>query len=77
MQRYFFDAIYDGRTEYNFKGREFEDLTRAIHYAELIAFDIGFSSDEEQVRREVKVRDVAGIQLFQIMVPPNLELVAA
>ena len=33
MQRYFFDAIYDGRTEYDFKGgREFEDLTRAIHY---------------------------------------------
>jgi len=75
MQRYFFDFIDRGRSEFDYSGRELPSAEKALRLAELIALDE--SSRGERIGWSVSVSDAAGHQYFSVPVTELPELAAA
>jgi hypothetical protein len=77
MKRYFFDVAARSSVQYDYKGREFEDLEHVREIAELIALDIlCLAEDDQDAALEVQVRNIDGQKLFSVPLH-SLELIAA
>ena len=74
MQRYFFDVVGLGRSEFDYRGREFSCAEKALHQAELIALDECYLG--ERIGWTISVSDAAGRKYFSVPVN-NPELIAA
>ena len=66
MKKYFFDVIGDGRMEYDFRGRDFDEPQKAFQMAHLLALDIEVGAGDECSGGSVHVRNAAGHQLFSV-----------
>jgi len=79
MKRYFFDVAAKSSVQYDYRGREFEDLEHVREVAELIALDIVcLAEDDQDAALEVQVRNIEGNKLFSIPVhSPELIATAA
>jgi hypothetical protein len=64
MVKYFFDIVRKGHPEYDYQGREFSSLEKAMQLAELIALDLEISPQGEWVGSSVTLRDQRGRKLF-------------
>jgi hypothetical protein len=69
MQRYFFDFIHEGKSDYDYSGRFLSTPREAQELAELIAFDLAVTSDERK-RNEwlITVQDEQGRRIFSVPV---------
>ena len=76
MKRYFFDVVSAQDSEFDFNGREFLALEKAIEFAKLIALDLEIMEDGEREGSTVLVRDPQGLSYFSAEVQPS-ELLAA
>ena len=72
VNKYFFDILMGAHIEYDYRGRAFDQPAKAKEYAELMALDIAVSSNEQNCRGQIQVRDIAGNQLFSAAVRPEL-----
>jgi len=72
VNKYFFDIHVGAQIEYDYRGRAFDQPAKAREYAELMALDIAVSSNEQNYRGQVQVRDIAGSQLFSTPIRPEL-----
>jgi hypothetical protein len=69
MQQYFFDVIEHTGSRYDYHGRYLPAPENAYRLAELIALDFMVSvQDAELTECTVKVRNVAGEDLFSVQV---------
>lgn len=75
MCRYFFDLVGEGRSEYDYRGRDLPSPQSAYHLAELIAVDLVVEEQELWCGWTVKVRNVQGREMF--CVPVQSEYLAA
>jgi hypothetical protein len=75
MQRYFFDFVGSGRSEFDYSGQELPSAERALRLAELIALDE--ASRGERIGWTVSVSDARGKKYFSIPVAEQPELMAA
>lgn len=69
MQRYFFDLIHEGGSDYDYSGRFLSTLGEAQELAELIAFDLAVTSDE--LNRNcwfISVKDEKGQKILSVQV---------
>jgi hypothetical protein len=75
MQRYFFDFIGRGRSEFDYSGQELPSAEKALRLAELIALDE--SSRGERIGWSVSVADAMGRKYYCVPVTELPELAAA
>lgn len=75
MQRYFFDFVGGGRSEFDYSGRELPSAEKALRLAELIALDE--CSRGERIGWSVSVADAKGKRYFSVPVAAHSELMAA
>lgn len=75
MQRYFFDFVGGGRSEFDYSGRELPSAEKALRLAELIALDE--CSHGERIGWSVSVADAKGKRYFSVPVAALPELLAA
>lgn len=75
MQRYFFDFVDRGHSEFDYRGREMQSATQARDLAELIAIDESARGD--RIGWQVKVSDAKGKVYFSIPISDLPELAAA
>jgi hypothetical protein len=69
MQRYFFDFIHEGKSDYDYSGRLFSTLGEVQALAELMAFDLEVTLDER--KRDgwlISVQDEAGGRILSVPV---------
>jgi hypothetical protein len=66
MRRYFFDVTDRASVQYDYCGCEFSNPEQARQQAELIALDVGCTTDRDCDGTEVQVRDIAGQHLFTV-----------
>jgi hypothetical protein len=74
MERYFFDVVAQGRSVYDYVGREFATLEGAQQLAELIALDLALDGD--WLGWAVAIRDPHGQNYLCVPVKES-ELLAA
>lgn len=67
MNRFFFDVAYQTNIQYDYRGREFSDLSEVRSFAELLALDMGCTDGQDRAT-EVQVRNVSGQQLFSVSI---------
>jgi len=75
MQRYFFDFVVGGRSEFDYSGRVLPSAEKALRLAELIALDE--CSRGERIGWSVSVADAMGKRYFSVPVAALPELLAA
>jgi hypothetical protein len=66
MKKYFFDVVGDGRMEYDFRGREFDEPQKAFQMAHLLALDMEVGRGDELAGGRINVRNADGHQLFTV-----------
>ncbi len=76
MNKYFFDRVGRGSSEYDFRGREFAEPQKAFQLAQLLALDLEVGGNEEFAGGSINVRNVVGHQLFTVRIR-EAELAAA
>jgi hypothetical protein len=76
MKRYFFDVALQSSIQYDFRGRQIDQIEQVRETAELIALDIECTNADEPAVLEVQVRDIVGKKLFSVPVR-SPELIAA
>lgn len=75
MKRYFFDLVDNGRSEFDYRGREMPSAEKARELAELIAIDE--SARGARIGWRVRVSDASGKAHFSVAISELPELVAA
>jgi hypothetical protein len=75
MQRYFFDLVSLGRSEFDYRGRELASAEKALRLAELIALDECCRG--ERIGWNISVHDAAGKKYFSVPVQAHPDLIAA
>jgi hypothetical protein len=69
MQKYFFDLVGQGRSQYDYRGRVFAAPESAFRLAELIALDLDVRGEGEWTGWTINVRNAEGQQYFSVPVP--------
>ncbi|HEY7244187.1 MAG TPA: hypothetical protein VH678_09925 [Xanthobacteraceae bacterium] len=69
MQKYFFDLVGQGRSQYDYRGRVLAAPEKAFHLAELIALDLDVRAEGEWSGWSINVRNAYGQQYFSVPVP--------
>ena len=69
MQKYFFDLVGQGRSQYDYRGHVFAAPERAFRFAELIALDLDLRGEGEWLGWSVNVRNEQGQQYYSVPVP--------
>jgi len=69
MRRYFFDLVSDERSEYDYRGHDFSDLSIAEEMAKLIALDLGIEPENRWSGWSINVRNAHGQEFFRVPVP--------
>jgi hypothetical protein len=67
MHRFFFDVANHDHVSYDYSGKTLSGLDEARNYAELIALDLGISTDW---RPTIQIRDVTGRLLLAVSAEP-------
>jgi hypothetical protein len=76
MRHYFFDRVYGGRAEYDYRGRLCSTPEAARQMAELIALDLGMMDEGSWSGWAINVRNALGQKFFSIPVSEP-DLIAA
>jgi uncharacterized protein DUF6894 len=69
MRRYFFDLVSDERSEYDYRGCDFSELSNAEEMATLMALDLGIEPESRWSGWTVNVRNAHGQEFFRVPVP--------
>jgi hypothetical protein len=76
MKKYFFDRVGERCSEYDFRGREFEEPQKAFQLAQLLALDLEVDCVDEFCGGSIHVRNADGHKLFTVPIREQ-ELIAA
>jgi hypothetical protein len=66
MKKYFFDVVGETSAEYDFRGHEFAEPTKALHMAQLLALDLEVGGGDEFSGGNISVRSEDGHMLFTV-----------
>jgi hypothetical protein len=66
MNKYFFDRIGQGCSEYDFCGHDFAEAEKAFQLAQLLAIDLEVGGGDEFAGGSINVRNADGHKLFSV-----------
>ena len=66
MNKYFFDRVGQGCSEYDFRGRDFAEPQKAFQLAQLLALDMEVGGGDEFFGGSINVRNADGHKLFSV-----------
>jgi hypothetical protein len=69
MQKYFFDLVGHGSSQYDYRGHVFAAPDKAFRLAELMALDLDIRGEGEWSGWSINVRNAEGQQYFSVPVP--------
>ena len=76
MKRYFFDAVGEQRSVYDYRGRHFASADNAYRLAELIALDYAMKGEDEWLGSSILVRNAEGNKLFSVPIQSSYVVAA-